>query len=817
MISVERLRIWLLAAAGLLTVVLIAFLAYAHLRAHRFLTELPGKLGVDLRQETSGFTWSQSVKGKTIFTIHASKAIQHVDGKVTLHDVGIIVYGQTQDRADRISGSEFEYDQAAGIVRAKGEVNLDLQVPAGAGAQAKPIDDHIIHAKTSGLIFLQNERIASTDNEVDFHFQGLTGHAKGANYSSDAGIIALHADVRMSGFEGDTPFTLTSSQASFDRSSERILLRDVRYTGGQAASQRKAKADRAVVFLRADGTAEKVEAEGDVTLLDGSRSITGGRSRVSLADQNYLRLVEMWNGVRLADDTPGQQTNGRAEQGTAHFSADGHVEQILLDGKVNLHERQSSTDRGAGSSDRTLSASTAEISFAAGTSSLPVMRAVSASGDARVILVQSGGGSAPEIRNEMGGDRLHANLRSQAGKVELSSIDGSGHTLLRRADSKGSAETSTGETLRVDFALLKPQHPTSFTHSRSEHKVGAETSARSSGILQAVQRGAVTITRAIAQSKGPPQLQQATAGQAVYDGTADRLTLTDNVHLFDKESDLRADSIRSSRGGETTAEGAVRASYRRENESEPVHVLSSRAIMQNNSGVVTFYGADRKPARFWQAGSQVEAPVLIFNQKEGLLTAKAEGSWPAGVRTVLTSRGSLPGSKAGSPEASVSRVQSSELRYSQNDGTAKFLGGVHLDTGAAQLRGEEATVFLQRSPAGRKSSSADSRQAAPPPQGSRDGFMGSALNHFVAKGQVVLDESGRRATGDQIVYTAADETFLLTGTVQTPPRITDESGTVVTGTSLRFRRGDNSVVVSGRDANGVEVRRVRTETRIKQE
>lgn len=815
MISVERLRIWLLAAAGLLTVVLVAFLAYAHLRAHRFLAKLPGRLGVDLRQETSGFTWSQSVKGKTVFTIHASKAVQHLDGKVTLRDVGIIVYGQTQDRADRISGSEFEYDQAAGIVRAKGEVNLDLQTPAGAGA--KPSDDRIIHAKTSGLVFLQKERVASTDNEVDFHFRGLTGHAKGANYSSDAGTIALHADVRMSGTEGNTPFTLTSSQASFDRSSERILLRNARYTGRQASAQRKAKADRAVVFFRDDGTAEKIEAEGDVTLLDGSRSIAGGRSRVSLANGNHLRLVEMWNGVRLTDNTPGQQTNGRAEQGTAHFNGTGHIEQILLHGKVDLHERQSPIDTSAGFSDRTLSASMAEINFAPGASSLPVMRAVNASGDARVILVQSGGASALDLRNELAGDRLHANLRSEGGKVELSSIDGSGHTLLRRVDSKGSVETSTGETLQVDFASSKPQRLIPLTHSRSERKAGAGSGARSSGILQAVQRGGVTMTRVVAQPKGPPQSQQATAGKATYDGPADGLTLTDGVHLFDKESDLRADSVRSSRGGETTAEGAVRASYRREDESEPVHVLGARAVMQNNAGVVTFYGADHKPARLWQAGSQVEAPVLTFNQKEGLLIASSEGSRSAAVRTVLAGRGALPGDKAGSPEASVSRVQSSELRYSQADGIAKFLGGVRLDTGVAQLRGDEATVFLQRSPGTGKSLPVGDRQAAPPPQGSRDEFLSGALNHFVAKGHVVLDESGRRAIGDQIVYTAADETFLLTGTAQIPPRITDESGTAVTGTSLRFRRGDNSVVVSGRDANGSQVRRVRTETRIKQE
>ena len=52
-VSVERLRIWLLVGAGLLVMVIDAFLGYAHYRAHRFLTDLPQKLGVDIRQETN--------------------------------------------------------------------------------------------------------------------------------------------------------------------------------------------------------------------------------------------------------------------------------------------------------------------------------------------------------------------------------------------------------------------------------------------------------------------------------------------------------------------------------------------------------------------------------------------------------------------------------------------------------------------------------------------------------------------------------------------------------------------------------------------
>src|SRR5665213_2107467 len=82
-VSIERLRIWLLVGAGLLVLVIASFLGYAHYRAHRFLTELPGKLGIDVTRETNAFTYSQSVGGRTIYTIHAAKAVEHRDGKYT--------------------------------------------------------------------------------------------------------------------------------------------------------------------------------------------------------------------------------------------------------------------------------------------------------------------------------------------------------------------------------------------------------------------------------------------------------------------------------------------------------------------------------------------------------------------------------------------------------------------------------------------------------------------------------------------------------------------------------------------------------------
>src|SRR5260370_3830450 len=203
-ISIERLRIWLLVGGGLLVLVIAAFVGYGHYRAHRFRRELAEKLGVDVRRETNNVTYSQSVQGRTVYTIHAAKAVERSDGKMTLHDVGIVLYGRKQDRADRIYGNEFEYDQKNEIIRAMGEVHIDLQAPEAAEANAKmdyaagkdlqgsvageheSREDRLIHVTTSGLVFLRKLGVAATDKDIEFASGGVTGHAVGAGYRADA-------------------------------------------------------------------------------------------------------------------------------------------------------------------------------------------------------------------------------------------------------------------------------------------------------------------------------------------------------------------------------------------------------------------------------------------------------------------------------------------------------------------------------------------------------------------------------------------------------------------------------------------------------
>ena len=68
------------------------------------------------------------------------------------------------------------------------------------------------------------------------------------------------------------------------------------------------------------------------------------------------------------------------------------------------------------------------------------------------------------------------------------------------------------------------------------------------------------------------------------------------------------------------------------------------------------------------------------------------------------------------------------------------------------------------------------------------------LEKIVADGQVLVSQPGRQATGDHLVYTAAEDKFVLTGG---PPSIFDAEHGKITGVSLTFFRRDDRVLVEG--------------------
>ncbi len=873
-VSVERLRFWLLVGAGLLVVVVAAFLGYAHYRAHRFLKDLPAKLGVDVRRETNGYTYSQSVEGRTIYTIHASKAVERGDGKVTLHDVGIVLYGRQQDRADRIYGDEFEYDQKNEIIRAVGDVHIDLQAPEAADANSKmdyaagkdlhgakgevmgeheSKDPRLIHVTTSGLVFLRKLGVAATDQDIEFESGGMTGHAVGADYSSDTGVVVLHSAVRVNGLQHDRPVVLTASHAVLDRPGQMMVLSQAKYVavGGKAggAEGETAQAQHVVVHLRKDGSAERVEADGEVTLTNSAGGkVVAPRGEMVLSAQNQPQSAVMTGGVKYGADDPLRQTQAEASEGRAAFDKKGRPERVVMTGAVQLKERVRSSDAVSEPwSERELDAGAVDLALAADATGKSQLRDAKASGNARlkVLNVAATGGMTS---SDLSGDLLTARFIRVGDADHISEVHAEGHTSLRKVSAKGVVNTGSGDSMVAHFRPVTAGAGRRGTNGQ-KGKQDALGVQGADEIADATEQGHVVMTELPARKPGDttaPVEERVTAERAVYDGELERTTLTGNVQVSDGTSVLWADRVvTEQQSGDATADGSVKASYGQQGSTdEPVHVLAARAELKHDSQIATFHGVAGKPARLWQGASQVDAPVLQFEQRQKRLLARGEGQGaPMAVHTVLVGgRPSVAATRldaasatrqdatklgtgsrkllAGDGKTDVVLVSSRELVYSNDARKAEFTGGVQVESRDGTMRGQRVVVYLQPEQsdgagktlpnAGRGAGAKSSASSAV----GGGGFMGGSVERMVVTGHIDMEQPGRRATGEQLVYTASDATFVLTGTPTVLPKVTDDQRGTVTGTSLRFHSGDDNVVVSNGGETGTG-QRVRTETRVK--
>ena len=823
-LSLKGVRAGLLILALLLLVAVGGFLGYARYRLRHLdlgFAGLAKRLSATLTQESDNFTYSQSVGGRKVFTVHAAKQIDHGNGTFTLHDVNITLYGRDADHADKIRGSQFEYDQKNGVLRAIGEVYIDLaapaqEQPAGAVKTRVPAqnenDPRVIYIKTSGLVFRQKERSASTEEQVDFRVGSSTGTALGASYDSGSGVVTLHAAVKVSGLRNKgasagseaRPMELTAAHAEMDRVGNVVKLADAKLVTDTDSGADMASAENAVIHVSADGTPRQVDAEGRVLLPanspgGGQNSTRADRMRLDLNEEGQPRFEHLMGNVQFSGKDATRMQEGHAAEAQVSFDAVGRPRRAVISGDVEMRQWE---NRG----DRQLNAAKVDLALAGGGKQPVLLTGAVASGQNGAVLRTvdrrvDGSSTAGTLR----GDVVTAHFAEDAPsatkpKTHLSGLEARGKTYLEQVsrNDKGvqsARQTSTGETLEAAF--------------RPDETGGV-------ALTKAVQRGSVTVVReepgkvtAGTAAKPAMQVQHARSEVATYDADADRLVLTGAVEVQDAESALFADRVQMDHAtGDSSADGSVRVSYLQTGSSaEPMHVLAARAVSHEGTGVSEFFGGPSPGgrAKMWQGGSQVEAPLLEFHRLARTMEAWDERGTEGAVHTVLADAGSNgPKQPAQVPGPPV-RVVSREMTYDDGKRQVRFLGDVRVNDKDGTMRSEEATVYLL--PGTASAPGHDTPGQAPV-------TLGGRVDHIVGTGAVVLEQPGRKATGQRLTYTAADQTFVLTGTASDPPKMVDQLQGSLTGASLRFTNGEDRVVVSGK-ADGTTSMRVHSEAKVK--
>ena len=756
------------------------------------------------------------------------------------------MYGKNGDRNDRIQGDEFEYDKKAGVVRAIGLVNLDLQAAQeNAGkAAADAAGAKVLHVTTSNLVYLNKLGVAATNEYIDFQSGAMTGHATGADYNSDTGVLTMHSSVSMSGVAGKRPVQVTASTAEVDNRNREIFL-----TGARCVSMgQTAEAQRATLHTRPDGTLARVEAQGNVTKAGMGSKLVSQRADVVLNAKSQPQSAVLTGGVQYSSDVPLLERNGQAEEASIAFDALGQAKQAVFTGAVHMSERTRATEAAREPwSSRDLTAAKVEAALLPEGGTAQV-RDVVATGSARLTELNNGTlSSSKDIgRTEITADVLTAHM-VEAGDgrqpPQLDTLAGRGHTLLHQVSADGTEQTSSGDTLDAKF---RPQPPGSRVAGRqtSLSALGGATGM----LLSAAQQGHVTMVRRTPAKVGAKagansgtvqeDVERASAQRVAYDGDLDRVTLTGGVQMSDAGSVMWANQVALDRiSGDSVATGAVKVDYVQDSsaqaggragaQAEPTHILAERAELENAAKIATFHG---KPVRLWQGADQVQAPVIELDRAKKRLIARGEASAGAAaagqtaqVHTILSPRSDLPGAansaaaksnalKTGAGKAGAEsqmpkamRIASGELVYSGDLRQAEFSESVRAVTVDGSVRADEATVYLQQG-AGQGPSSAVEEVPS----------IAGSVERMVATGQIEIEQPGRRATGQRLQYTANDQLFMLTGDDRVPPKMVDAAHGTITGAAILFHPGDDSVAISNTEpgaTSAAQGRQVRTETR----
>jgi lipopolysaccharide export system protein LptA len=274
--------------------------------------------------------------------------------------------------------------------------------------------------------------------------------------------------------------------------------------------------------------------------------------------------------------------------------------------------------------------------------------------------------------------------------------------------------------------------------------------------------------------------RKAWADRASYSPTDQMLVLNGSPRVVDSGMATTARVIRMNRAtGDAIAEGDVKTTYTDLKAqpdggllaaADPIHV-TSRTMTARHSPALAEYSGN---AVLWQNANVVHAPVLDFDRDQRTLTAKGATAQP--VSTVVVQM-----DKNG--KATPVTIESARLNYRDSERRIDLDGGVTVRGSGATMTSLRMSVFLA---------------ARTPTHGSGERATPGQVDRIVAEDKVVIVQPTRHATGNKLVYTAADEKFVLTGG---PPSIFDAERGKITGDSLTFYKHDDRVLVEGTETS----------------
>ena len=816
-LPIYRLRRWLAATAVLFTLAVAGMYFYARMRAISVLKEFPGKIGYDIKQTATGFQFSKSDGGRTIFTIQATDLKEFkINGRAELHNVTIVLYGRDSSRFDQIYGDDFAYDPKSGDVTAKGEVQIDIEAnPSGLTSPDQTAPKELknpIHLTTRDLVFNKESGNAATGAKVEFRTPQATGSAVGMQYAAHANTLTLDSQIHIE-VSGDNAAVLEATHGRVTGDPRQVVLDHAHLDRAGGTLQ----ADQAIFVLSPDNNLERVLATGNVSAEAkiepknvAARQKSGANAharnsppptpdspapdqtaqmhaRADAAEllltgkQSLLRTATLQGNVHV-ERVGFQPMQGDAGHVTLDFAGQNQIQKVRASEGVRLTQRSTSTStdqpkaNASSPQDFDLTAPVIDFFIAEGrrldhaiTSGPPEITIFSASASpANISPANAGAPSSPSTqRTVITAGKFEARFEPTAdGRSRLATVHGAPDAKIVSANPGQPDRLSTSQAVEATFL---PQ----------------------GGIESVTQQGNVGYT----DGQAPDKRTQAWANQAHYTPADQMLLLTGNPRIVEGSMATTAQTITINRAnGDAIADGDVKSTYSELKEhpngallasASPIHVTAKTMSARNTPGIALYAGN----ARLWQDANVISAPTIEFDRNRRFVTAQGTEAQP--VSTVLVqAEKPVPGDhqtvqiqkgKADAPTAVA--ITARQLTYADADRKAHYEGGVLAQGTGFTASARTADAYLV------PHSQASSNQ----PLAGISGGPGQ-LDHMVAQGDVVVHQPSRRAEGQTLTYIAAEDKFILAGG---PPSIFDAERGKIVGVSLTFFRRDDRVLVEG--------------------
>jgi lipopolysaccharide export system protein LptA len=786
-LPVYHLRRLLALTAIVLTLVVTGMYFYARSRATNVLKSLPHKIGYDLKQTASGFQISKSDGKRTLFTVQASDVKQFkLNGNAELHNVNIVLYGRDSSRFDQIYGEDFAYNQKTGDVTATGEVQIDLVAnPAGLVSpdQSTPKElKNPIHLKTRNLVFNKDSGNAYTDARVEFRTPQASGWALGVKYSGKTNTLTLSSQLHLE---------LTGTEAAVIEAEHGVVTGDPReIVLDHPRLDRESgtvRADQAAFYLSPENHVERVLATGNITTdLRTSRprkpsrahqteAATEMQGRANQAEFVFVTDEDVLHTATLSGNVHFEETGSNPMQGDAgrvifDFADDNQLKKVHATEGARLKQEGTGSESKIGNrEDFELTAPVIDFTVANGR----LLKHAATSGAAQIVIGQqpeSGATTGQAQKSIVTAGRFDADFSTRGGRNHLSGVHGSPDARVVNSSPSQPDRVSTSDSVE---ALFAPQ----------------------GGIESLTQTGNVHYSDG--QPKG--KLLEAWANSGHYTPTDQMLVLNGNPRVSSGGMATTADIMRMNRAtGDALAEGNVKSTYSELKEqpdgallssSSPIHVTAQKMSVHSSPAVALYTGN----ARLWQDANIINAPSIQFDRNRRSVVAQGTRAQPVQTTLVQTDKAKGQRPAGDSIKAAPISITGLKLTYEDAERRAHYEGGVVAKE--AEFTATAKTVDAYLVP--RNQNTANQTGVGP-----------GQLDRMVAAGDVVVQQPRRRAEGQKLVYTAAEDKFVLTGG---PPSIFDAEQGKITGVSLTFFRRDDRVLVEGEASSSVV-----TQTRVAQ-